>query len=82
VAVGSKGRRVLIVDDEEVMRQLTREILEEEGYTALEAASGDEALERARAHPGTIDLLLTDIVMPKHGRAGAGRASRPPVPGL
>jgi DNA-binding response OmpR family regulator len=67
VAVGSKGTRVLIVDDEEVMRQLTREILEEEGYTALEAASGDEALERARAHPGTIDLLLTDIVMPNMG---------------
>jgi phosphoserine phosphatase RsbU/P len=61
----SKGKHVLIVDDEAAMRQLTREILEEEGYMALEAGSGDEALERARVHPGAIHLLLTDMVMPR-----------------
>jgi two-component system, cell cycle sensor histidine kinase and response regulator CckA len=59
---------VLLVDDEEAVRSLARRILKAKGYNVLEAGSGDDALERARKHPGRIDLLLTDVLMP--GRSG------------
>jgi len=56
---------ILLAEDEPALRELTREILEEHGYTVIEAGSGDGALKRAAAYPGDIDLLLTDVVMPR-----------------
>ena len=56
---------VLLVEDEPVVRDLLHEVLETTGYHVLEAADGVEALALAGAHEGTIDLLLTDVVMPK-----------------
>ncbi len=55
---------VLLVDDEEIVRRLARQVLDETGYTVLEAADAHEALEIARGHEGEIDLVLTDVVMP------------------
>jgi CheY-like chemotaxis protein len=55
---------VLLVEDEPEVRRLTREILEMHGYAVLEAGDGATALQTAREHPGPIDLLLTDVVMP------------------
>ncbi len=55
---------ILVVDDEFEVRSLARDILESNGFTVLEAASGEEALRLAEAHPHPIHLLLTDIVMP------------------
>jgi CheY-like chemotaxis protein len=55
---------VLVVEDQEAVRRLTKTILEEHGYRVLEAASGAEAHAVARGHAGEIDLLLTDVVMP------------------
>jgi two-component system cell cycle sensor histidine kinase/response regulator CckA len=55
---------ILLVEDEESLRTLTRTMLEQDGYTVLEASRGNEAIEIARLHGGPIDLLLTDIVMP------------------
>ena len=55
---------VLLVEDEAVVRNLIREILEDTGYSVLEAVDGVDALERADAYAGAIDLLLTDVVMP------------------
>ena len=55
---------ILLVDDEQALLSLVEDILKDEGYTVLPALSGAEGLEAGRRHPGKIDLLLTDIVMP------------------
>jgi CheY-like chemotaxis protein len=55
---------VLIVEDEEMLRELAREILKDYGYRTLEVASGRQALEIWQEHGAEIDLLLTDMVMP------------------
>lgn len=56
---------ILLVEDEEVVRNLTREILTSYGYKVLEAKSGPEALSICDAHSEPIHLLLTDVIMPK-----------------
>jgi two-component system cell cycle sensor histidine kinase/response regulator CckA len=56
---------VLLVEDEDIVRRLVRDILERSGYRILEAADGQEALEVGRDNHEAIDLLLTDVVMPK-----------------
>jgi signal transduction histidine kinase len=58
------GRTVLLVEDEDAVRELAREILQERRYTVLEARNGREAIEVAARTPGPISLLLTDVVMP------------------
>jgi signal transduction histidine kinase/CheY-like chemotaxis protein len=56
---------VLVADDEEGVRRLASRILRTRGFAVLEAASGAEALLVARAWPGQIHLLVTDVVMPE-----------------
>ncbi len=56
---------VLLVEDEENVRQLVRQTLEKNGYTVLEARAGAEATQLSAQHPGPIHLMLTDVVMPK-----------------
>ncbi|HLY16518.1 MAG TPA: ATP-binding protein [Bryobacteraceae bacterium] len=58
---------VLVAEDEAGVRELVTTQLRRLGYKVLAAASGEEALGIARAHTGTIDLLLSDVVMPKMG---------------
>ncbi len=55
---------ILLVEDERNVRTLARQVLEQSGYTVLEAAYGDEALALYRQHRNSIHLLLTDVVMP------------------
>jgi two-component system, cell cycle sensor histidine kinase and response regulator CckA len=57
---------VLLVEDEESVRQLVRETLEAQGYHILEAENGEEALRIANTH-SDIDMLITDVVMPGMG---------------
>ncbi|PYV38761.1 MAG: histidine kinase [Acidobacteria bacterium] len=58
---------VLLVEDEEVVRQIARVFLERRGYKVLEATHGGEGLTLCKKHQEPIDLLLTDIVMPEMG---------------
>ena len=55
---------ILVVYDRGDIRRLIAEILEINGFRILSAADGEEAIVRAREHPGAIDLLLTDVIMP------------------
>tara|TARA_R110002096_G_scaffold77896_10_gene183469 strand:- start:39088 stop:41052 length:1965 start_codon:yes stop_codon:yes gene_type:complete len=64
-AIGPGVGTILVVEDEEMLRLLTVRLLESGGYTALSACNGPEAIKLAEAYSGDIDLLLTDIVMPK-----------------
>jgi CheY-like chemotaxis protein len=76
----SGGETVLVVEDEQAVRDLTVRILQQLGYTILAASGGAEALEICQTHAGHIDLLLTDVVMPNmSGRQLADhiQASRP-----
>ncbi len=61
---------ILLVEDEAELRELAKEVLEHAGYTVLEAAAAADAMLMARRHAGVIELLLTDVVMPRmSGRA-------------
>jgi two-component system cell cycle sensor histidine kinase/response regulator CckA len=55
---------ILIAEDEPDLRELARIFLEGYGYTVLEAASAEQAVQTADAFAGPIDLLLTDVIMP------------------
>ena len=62
---GSGARHlVLVVDDEQGLRDLVCRTLRAEGYRTLEAAHGGEALEMVETGPERIDLVVTDVVMP------------------
>jgi PAS domain S-box-containing protein len=65
---GQGGETVLIVEDETAVRNLVASALRHDGYRLLLASSAEEAITMADAHDGTIDLLLTDAIMP--GRSG------------
>ena len=56
---------ILLVEDEESVRSMTRMVLQEFGYEVIEAADGEEALTLSERHEGPIPLLLTDLVMPR-----------------
>jgi len=65
---------ILLVEDEPALRKLARDCLESNGYSVLEAADGQAALTAAAEHPASIQLLLTDVIMP--GLNGHDLASR------
>jgi CheY-like chemotaxis protein len=56
---------VLLVEDEESVRALTRRVLQAKGYEVLEASNGAEALALVARHAGPLHLLVTDVVMPR-----------------
>jgi PAS domain S-box-containing protein len=58
---------ILLVEDEESVRQLVRDTLSARGYQVLEAENGEMGVAAAAHHPGNIDLVITDVVMPGMG---------------
>lgn len=63
-----KGKEtILLVEDEAIVRALSREVLQESGYHVLDAADGDSALRVSEEYDGHIHLLVTDVVMPGMG---------------
>jgi len=73
---------VLLVEDEESVRELVRETLKSKGYNVMEACDGVEGLKVAEEYPNPIDILITDVVMPgMSGRELAQRvtAARPQI---
>ena len=63
VTTGSET--VLLAEDQSSIRTVLREFLESEGYKVLEAQNGNEALEIAKHYTGSIDVLVTDVIMPQ-----------------
>jgi two-component system cell cycle sensor histidine kinase/response regulator CckA len=65
---------ILVVEDDQGVRMLARDVLEMDGYTVLEASHGQEALRVCEKHQGSIHLMVTDMVMPgMNGRQLAER---------
>jgi two-component system cell cycle sensor histidine kinase/response regulator CckA len=60
----SRGETILVVEDEDALREVARRIFARNGYRVVTAASGPEAIELVRAYHGDIHLLVTDVVMP------------------
>jgi PAS domain S-box-containing protein len=66
---------VLVVEDDENVRRLAAEVLEEQGYRVLEASGGEEALQIMEGYGGRVDLILTDVVMPGMSGRELGKRS-------
>jgi two-component system, cell cycle sensor histidine kinase and response regulator CckA len=56
---------ILVVDDDEALRRLARRILMQQGFHVIEASDGAEALGVVSSYAEPVDLLLTDVIMPK-----------------
>jgi len=63
--VGRGSESILVAEDEENVRRLIQRVIEHSGYRVLMASTPHQALEIARHHPGPIDLLLSDVIMPE-----------------
>jgi signal transduction histidine kinase/ActR/RegA family two-component response regulator len=80
--VTARGETVLVVDDDEGVRNALGLVLQTVGYTVLHAADGAGALAAAEAHSGPIHLLITDVVMPRMGGRALAAALAERRPGL
>ncbi|MEO6094368.1 MAG: ATP-binding protein [Fibrobacteria bacterium] len=78
VAQAARGSEtILLVEDEEGVRRFVRQILEMQGYRVLEASDGLEGIRVSDRHSGSIDLIVTDVIMPrKNGRDLAQQVMR------
>jgi two-component system cell cycle sensor histidine kinase/response regulator CckA len=73
---------VLVVEDEDEVRELVRQVLENSGYTVLTASDGVEAIEVATASKIPVHLVITDVVMPKMGGPEAAKSLEKRFPGV
>jgi len=79
----SQGRGILLVEDDDMVRRLASRTLRAAGYEVIEAGDGDEALEVYFVRGDDVDLVLTDMVMPRRGGLDLARVIRqirPDVP--
>jgi CheY-like chemotaxis protein len=73
---------ILLVEDERLVREVVGEILESAGYEVLKTSNADEAGKMFAAHPGRVDLLLTDVAMPGKKGGDLARELEKACPGL
>ncbi|VTR92979.1 multi-sensor hybrid histidine kinase : Multi-sensor hybrid histidine kinase OS=Spirochaeta smaragdinae (strain DSM 11293 / JCM 15392 / SEBR 4228) GN=Spirs_1827 PE=4 SV=1: Response_reg: PAS_4: HisKA: HATPase_c: Response_reg [Gemmata massiliana] len=73
---------ILVTDDDAGVRRVITMLLAQKGYVVIDASSGPEALELARAHAGPIHMLLTDVVMPGMSGGELAQAVVPVRPGI
>jgi len=71
-----------VVEDEDAVRTLIRKVLEQKGYTVLEARDGQEAIRLSEGHDGPIDLAISDMIMPGMGGRELAARLRSARPGL
>lgn len=76
------GELILVVDDDPAVLRMAAKVLRRGGYQVLEASGGREALELAEEHGASIELLLTDVVMPEMGGREVSEALRARRPDL
>src|SRR2546426_188981 len=76
----SGGATILLVEDEENVRELVRDMLESHGYRVMEARWAGEAVMLGEEHQGRIDLMLTDVVVPGESGGGGGGGGVPGPP--
>jgi two-component system cell cycle sensor histidine kinase/response regulator CckA len=67
------NERILVVEDEDVVRSLAQRGLQEHGYDVIEARDGTEALDYILRHPDGVDLVISDVVMPEMGGRELGQ---------
>jgi PAS domain S-box-containing protein len=77
-----RNETLLLIEDEASVRGVAKRALDAQGYTVLEAGSGLEAIQVIERHPGPIDLLVTDVVMPGMGGRDVAKELRKRLPGL
>jgi CheY-like chemotaxis protein len=66
LGTGDRGSEtILLVEDEDGVRALVKQVLSRQGYTVIETRHGPEALAESERHSGPIPLLLTDVVLPQ-----------------
>lgn len=70
----AEQRTILVIEDEDVVRGLVCELLEEEGFRVIPAAGPEQGLKAAQRHLGVIDMIFTDVMMP--GMRGDELAAR------
>jgi len=73
---GGVGRGVLVIDDDEFLREVLVEVLLESGFRVWQAEDGEAGVSLYQQHMQAIDLVLTDVVMPKMGGVEAAEAIR------
>jgi len=74
--VHGTGECILLVDDEMILREVNRELLEELGYQIIEASDGLQAVEQFKSNQELVKLIVMDVVMPRMGGIAAAKRIR------
>jgi two-component system, cell cycle sensor histidine kinase and response regulator CckA len=70
---GRGSETILVIEDEDIVRNLATRGLRDHGYTVVEALNGEEAFHYLKQHPHTVDLVISDVVMPEMGGRELGQ---------
>jgi CheY-like chemotaxis protein len=80
--VARVAETILLIEDEDAVRDVLRQTLEREGYVVVAAADGEDALSAASAHTGPLHAVVTDVAMPRMGGPETVERLHSPRPGL